>query len=167
MQVTRELTKYRDAKQCIMSGTPSLAAIIRSSNKETLEDYLVLWLVSINQKLNLLRPMPEGTLQETAHYLYTTYPYMTMADINLVFTRAITGKLGKMFESLSMAKVLTWFEEYAEERMEVAASLSMREHERYTVPNREKSLKDENKMLSHIAAGLASAGRKGGDDGEE
>ena len=148
---SRELMAYNKPELCMQSGTPTLGKIEREKGEKLLLDYLIAWLMSVNEKLNLARPMPSSTLEECAYYIFKNYPYLNMADINLVFTRAVSGQYGKMYESLSMAKVLEWFTDYTEERMGIAEGLSDQEHERLKGEPRQITVRDENIRLSNLA----------------
>ena len=148
---SRELMKFKNAELCIYSETPTLGMILREKGERVVLDYLVAWLISINEKLNVARPMPPNTLEECAFFIYQNYPHLNMADINLVFTRVLTGEGEKLYEGISMAKVLKWFLDYNEERMLRGAELSRVQHEKYESEPRTMSDRERNIRLGDIA----------------
>ena len=89
-----------------------------------------LWLISLNESLNLKRPLKPHQIDECAIRIVAKYRHVTISDINLIFNRAKEGEYGEFYESISIPKVLSWFKDYFDERCEVAASMSQMEHER-------------------------------------
>lgn len=71
--------------------------------------------------------MTPEQIDECAFYLIQDFYQLNLADINLVFTEAKKGRFGELYESLNMAKIISWFDVYKESRMETAATLSQRE----------------------------------------
>jgi len=93
-----------------------------------MEAYIKLWLVNLNDALGLKRPLTESQMDETAMMLVEDFKNLNMADINLIFRKMKTGEFGEYYESLNMAKVVSIFKSYFEERMNVAAQVSLENH---------------------------------------
>ena len=72
--------------------------------------------------------MSEGNIDFIAMNVISDFGNLTFSDINLVFTRAKKGHYGELYESLNTAKVLGWFTQYYEERLETAAEISLLKH---------------------------------------
>ena len=53
---------------------------------------------------------------------------LKMSDLTLMFKKIISGQYGEFYERLSIDKVLTFFREYLEERLNLAADNSLRNH---------------------------------------
>ena len=72
--------------------------------------------------MNLKRPLKESQIDEAAFLIISEFKNITIADINLIFKRAKMGHYGPMYEALSIDKIITWFRDYFEERMAIAAA---------------------------------------------
>ena len=83
----------------------------------------------LSRLLNLKTPLTEEAIDEIAEEIYRNYPFFRMSDICLIIWRIKTGKCGELYESLNIAKVLRWVNDYAEERYEECARLSLTEHQ--------------------------------------
>jgi len=75
--------------------------------------------------------MSPEQIEETATILVQEYPYLNLADINLVFRKIKKGEFGQLFAEIDGMKVLSWFEQYAHERMRTAADISMSQADRF------------------------------------
>ena len=124
----RIFKKVNSIEKSIALKLPSLTAYKKIIGDDKLEVVIKLWLVDLNNCLNLRRPMSEDNIDLIAIYVLNDYGNLTMSDINLIFTRAKTGAYGELYESLNTAKVLGWFSEYSESRMETAAEMNIVKH---------------------------------------
>lgn len=124
----RTFRKVNSIEKSIALKLPSLTAYKKIIGEDKLEVVIKLWLVDLNNCLNLRRPMSEDNIDLIAIYILSDYGNLTISDINLVFTRAKTGAYGELYESLNTAKVLLWFSEYSESRMETAAEMNLVKH---------------------------------------
>lgn len=75
--------------------------------------------------------MTDVQTQETAMLILESYPALTIADINLIFKKAKTGKFGPMYDRLDGQLILSWFDTYFDERCQAAANASIREADRF------------------------------------
>lgn len=71
--------------------------------------------------------MTPEQINECAWLIVSDFNALNIADINLIFTNAKKGRYGELYESLNMAKIISWFDVYKEQRMETAATMSQRE----------------------------------------
>lgn len=142
----RTFKKVNSIEKSIALKLPSLTSYKKIIGEDKLEVVIKLWLVDLNNCLNLRRPMSEDNIDLIAVYILNDYGNLTMSDINLVFTRAKTGAYGELYESLNTAKVLLWFSEYSESRMETAAEMNLLKHNHIKIKgnsNRSSERKDE------------------------
>ncbi len=103
--------------------------MIKFFGEQKVGAYIKLWIINLNENLNLKRPLKEHQIDETANLIVSEFRHVTIADINLIFKTAKMGGYGEFYESLSIDKILTWFKDYFKERCEVAAAESRREAE--------------------------------------
>lgn len=123
----KNLKHVTTVSKALTAGTPSIARMVKFFGETKVEAYIKLWLVSLNESVNLKRPLKENQIDECAIRIVSKHRHVTIADINIIFNRAKMGEYGEFFESLSMPKILKWFKDYFEERCEVAAFQSQRE----------------------------------------
>lgn len=88
--------------------------------------------IRLNRILNLKTPLTEEAIDCIADEIFRNYPFFRPSDIHLITWRIMTGKCGELYESLNIAKVLKWVDDYAEERSEECARLSLQRHYEYS-----------------------------------
>lgn len=115
----------------ISSSAPTLASIRREYSEDFQIAYVSVWIVNLNDFVNALRKMSPEQIEETATIIVQEYPYLNLADINLVFRKIKKGEFGQLFAEIDGMKVLSWFEGYAQERARTAADLSMSQGEKF------------------------------------
>lgn len=113
----------------INDNAPSLLKMKRLVGTEYIEAYVMAWLVDLNNSVNTKRGLKESQIREIAFKIVSKYGNLTIPDLNIIFGRAKEGGYGKLYESLSMDKILPWFEEYFDIRCEVAATIAARHHD--------------------------------------
>jgi len=104
--------------------------IVKDIGVGAAEGYIELWLINLNESLNLKRPMKETQISECSFLIVSEYLNITIADINIIFNNAKKGEYGEFFESLSMHKVLSWFREYFDERCNTSGEMVRENHEK-------------------------------------
>ena len=126
----RLFNKVTTVKKAIAlnGNAPSVGDILRAYGDSFIEAYIKIWLINLNDSLGLKRPLTESQMDETAMTIVEDYKNLNLSDINLVFKGMKTGEFGEYYESLNMAKVIGIFKEYFENRMTVAANMSLDNH---------------------------------------
>ncbi|MEI7526012.1 MAG: DUF6633 family protein [Mariniphaga sp.] len=139
----------------ISSSAPTLASIRREYSEDFQIAYVSVWIVNLNDFVNALRKMSPEQIEETATIIVQEYPYLNLADINLVFRKIKKGEFGQLFAEIDGMKVLSWFEQYAQERMRTAADISMSQadHFKQDLP-RVSDMVAINKIKNRQAIGL-------------
>ena len=124
----RSLSNCNTVSKAIQPNTHSLSAMVRDHGIQKIEAYIKIWLIDLNESLDLRRPLKPSQIDQITFFVVSKHRNFNIADINLIFTNAKTGKYGEFYESLSMAKVLSWFNEYSESRSDAAGELSYQNH---------------------------------------
>ena len=139
----------------LSSNAPTLASIRREYSEDFQIAYVSVWIVNLNDFVNALRKMSPEQIEETATIIVQEYPYLNLADINLVFRKIKKGEFGQLFAEIDGMKVLSWFEQYAQERMRTAADISMSQadHFKQDLP-RVSDMVAINKIKNRQAIGL-------------
>ena len=125
---SKPIVKIED---CIQSKLPSLAKIKKDEGAEKTASYIQLELIKLNELLNLRRPMTETQINFTAEVILDEFYMLNVADIKLVFKNILSGKCGNLYESLNPPKTLTIFREYVNQRMNLGAEMSERQHQEH------------------------------------
>lgn len=125
MQFVHKLKSVSDA---INAQAPTVAQAKRDCGEEFTHSLLMAWLVRLNELLGLKNSMSESQIQLCATHILKEFNYLKFSDLSLLFNRIITGQYGEFYESLTIAKVLTFFREYDKERTEVAIDEAERQH---------------------------------------
>lgn len=120
--------KLSTVDECMESKSPSIGTIIRERGKEFCEGFLLAWILNLNEILNLRRPMTDNQIKLCVKEIMNTYPSLKIADLTLLFKRIMAGEFGEFYESLSIPKVLTFFRDYNDERMNKAEEINMAKH---------------------------------------
>ena len=121
----RVFQKENTSALTLNSSAPTLASIRREYSEDFQIAYVSVWIVNLNDFVNALRKMSPEQIEETATIIVQEYSYLNLADINLVFRKIKKGEYGQLFAEIDGMKVLSWFEQYAQERMRTAAEISM------------------------------------------
>lgn len=121
----RVFQKENSPALALNSSAPTLASIRREYSEDFQIAYVSVWIVNLNDFVNALRKMTPEQIEETATIIVQEYPYLNLADLNLVFRKIKKGEFGQLFAEIDGMKVLSWFEQYARERMRTAADISM------------------------------------------
>jgi hypothetical protein len=121
MPVVRQITSV---SQALKAGTSSLAKIKKNIGTERVEDLIKVYLINLNEMLDLKKPLSENAMDSIAATLVTQYFSLTMVDVAYVLEKAARGEYGELYESITMPKVLKWFREYFDERCNTAEEQS-------------------------------------------
>ena len=78
--------------------------------------------------LNIKNTMSEDMIHSCSEAILEAYGYLTIPGVKNVFVDALRGVYGEFYESLAIPKVLKWFSEYAERRMEEFHSRNYSDH---------------------------------------
>lgn len=95
----------------------SLAAIKKKVGKNISLNILKIWLINLNDFLNISRKMNPTQVDETVNLIYDEFYYFKISDIALLMKRIKTGHYGQFYESIDGMKLMDMFYKYAQERV--------------------------------------------------
>lgn len=124
----KHANKLATVTQAMNAPAPTLGTIQRDKNYAFAHALIMGWLVYLNDILNLNKPMTEDQIELCAQEINNTYYSLKMSDLTYLFKKIISGQYGEFYESLTIAKVLSFFRSYFEERCEIAEEESTRHH---------------------------------------
>ena len=130
-KVQSDLRQVKTVRDAIMVKTPSLAKIRKQYGGKQIEAYIKIWLIELNEFINVARPLKEPQIDECARLIMSEYWGLTVADINLIFKTAKMGGYGELYSSLSINSILGWFGEYCNKRLSTAGEMSREGHDRH------------------------------------
>lgn len=87
--------------------------------------YIETWIVNISEFVNIGKNMNENQIYETAQMILDSYPYFTLADINLIFKKAKKGDFGQIYDRLDGQIIFSWFTKYDQLRCSEAEEQSI------------------------------------------
>ena len=134
--------KLKTIDEAINLPAPSINGIKRYYGGQFCENLVMLWLVYLNEILNLNKPMSEGQIRLCTSHLLNEYGYLKLTELTFIFKRVLSGEYGEFYERLGIDKLLTFFREYDKERFQFIVDERQREHAefRYTEQVNETSM---------------------------
>ena len=120
--------KVKTITEAMITESPTIGTFQREKGKGFTEGLIMMWLVYLNDLLNLNKPMTEDQIEMCATEITNEYYALKFSDLTLLYKRIISGSYGEFYESLSIPKVLSFFRQYFEERCDIAYDQSLRDH---------------------------------------
>lgn len=136
-----EVRKTITVAQVLAKGDTCTGLLARHIEPRRIEALIKLYLVRLNELLDLKRPLSEIAIDEIAATLMTgMYRNLSITDIAFVLQQAARGVYGEMYESLNVTKVIRWFDAYFQDRIAAAERMSELERSRHnSMLNRHRS----------------------------
>lgn len=106
---------------------PTIAEINNTYGSAFITAYLAGWIVNLREFINVGKAMTDEQCTMTATMIAQEYGNINLADINLIFKNAKLGKFGQFYDRLDGTMILSWFEQYFEDRCNMAAEISIQE----------------------------------------
>lgn len=72
--------------------------------------------------------MSQSQVEDACIMILSEFKQLTMTDITLIFRNAKTGVYGKFYERIGLQDVMTWFRDYFEDRQQISAQMSLKDH---------------------------------------
>jgi len=133
----------RTIEVALKEQSPSLALLAKEYTKNYVLAYIEMWILSLNEFVNIKYGMSPKQMKETAFYIYQDYFYFKISDLTLIFTNAKKGYFGEFLHSLDGSMILSWFKKYSEERADISESLGIQKSEEQKEPEQKRSSYDE------------------------
>ncbi|MCF8219793.1 MAG: hypothetical protein K9J21_12540 [Bacteroidales bacterium] len=130
-KIQKQLRKVSTVQAALEAETPSLAVINKKFGEDFTQAYIEGWIVHLREFLNIGRKMTDEQTQETAMLILDEYYNISIADINIIFKRAKLGRWGQIYDRLDGQLILSWFDEYFQERCKASQEKSILEADKY------------------------------------
>lgn len=98
--------------QVFNTNLPTIGTVKKVYGDDFAQAYIETWIVNISEFVNIGKNMNENQIYETAQMILDSYPYFTLADINLVFKKAKKGDFGQIYDRLDGQIIFSWFTKY-------------------------------------------------------
>ena len=122
----------KGVSDALSRNTVSLVDIKKGKGQAFLRSYIALWLIELNELLNLKNPLSEAQIT------------LCTEQISLIFKRIVSGEFGELYERISMPKLMSIFRQYDQERTEVVVTQNQQAHEQFRYQeNRTESYSDD------------------------
>ena len=122
-EATRAVTNPRKSVELAKSGqlyVPTVRLVVKDLGNLPMEALVRGELLKLNSVLNLARPMNETMIKTTAslvvQHILEDDCDITLADIRIIFERAMKGYYGEYFNGIGSADVIKWVNIYVNEK---------------------------------------------------
>ena len=141
-------TGIKGVSDALSRQTYSLIQIKKDKGEAFLRSYISLWLIYLNELLNLNKPLTEAQIRLCAEQIMADYHHLKLSELSFIFKRIVSGEFGELYERISMPKVMSIFRQYDQERTEVVIEKSQQAHEQFRYQeNRTESYDDDVQRL--------------------
>ena len=138
----------KGVSDALSRNTVSLVDIKKGKGQAFLRSYIALWLIELNELLNLKNPLSEAQITLCTEQIITDYSFLKLSELSLIFKRIVSGEFGELYERISMPKLMSIFRQYDQERTEVVVTQNQQAHEQFRYrENRTESYDDDLERL--------------------
>ena len=99
----------KGVSDAVSRKTVSLVEIKKNRGQAFLRSYIALWLIELNELLNLKNPLSEAQIKLCTEQIITDYSFLKLSELSLIFKRIVSGEFGELYERISMPKLMTIF----------------------------------------------------------
>ena len=139
--------------QVFNTNLPTMGTVKKVYGDDFAQAYIETWIVNISEFVNIGKNMNENQIYETAQMILDSYPYFTLADINLIFKKAKKGDFGQIYDRLDGQIIFSWFTKYNSLRCSEAEEQSINQGNYFK--DRDNRLNDRDTMkISDIKSRL-------------
>lgn len=137
--------KFTTVEDCVKvwegkAYVPSLARCIRELGQKKVEAMVKMYLIRLNMVTNAARPMTEQVIESIVpviveHITKDMEVTITLADLKIVFDRAMKGYYGTPYGGFTCQDICGWFDRYQREKIEaIDAVEARRKHDELSGP---------------------------------
>lgn len=112
----------------IKEGSPCLKRLAREEGLDNskIETLLKLHLVALDAFLKQKNGLSREEIDLVAEEIMDKYGFLiSFADINVIFRDAKLGRYGELYQQLSCAKIIKWFDDYVGQRQEMSYQMNL------------------------------------------
>lgn len=131
-QISSTFAEVRTVEEALQTQSPSLLSLTRREgvSRRAVQTLIKLHLVALDAFLKQKNGLTVDEIELIAEEVMEKYGWvLTMADVFLIFRNAKVGRYGELYNKLTCAKVICWFDDYATERCNTAEQMSRADDE--------------------------------------
>ena len=137
-------SSLKGVSDALSRQTLSLVQIKKGKGEVFLRSYISMWLIYLNEVLNLNNPLTEAQIELCAEQIMADYHHLKISELSLIFKRIVSGECGELYERISMPKIMNICRQYDQERTEVVVTQNQQAHEQFRYQeNRTESYSDD------------------------
>ena len=137
-------SSLKGVSDALSRQTLSLVQIKKGKGEVFLRSYISMWLIYLNEVLNLNNPLTEAQIELCAEQIMADYHHLKISELSLIFKRIVSGECGELYERISTPKIMNIFRQYDQERTEVVVTQNQQAHEQFRYQeNRTESYDDD------------------------
>ncbi len=137
-------SSLKGVSDALSRQTLSLVQIKKGKGEVFLRSYISMWLIYLNEVLNLNNPLTEAQIELCTEQIMADYSFLKISELSLIFKRIVSGEFGELYERISMPKIMNIFRQYDQERTEVVVTQNQQAHEQFRYrENRTESYDDD------------------------
>lgn len=137
-------SSLKGVSDALSRNTVSLVEIKKGKGEVFLRSYISMWLIYLNEVLNLNNPLTETQIELCAEQIMADYHHLKISELSLIFKRIVSGECGELYERISMPKLMSIFRKYEQERTDVVVTQNQQAHEQFRYQeNRTESYSDD------------------------
>ena len=141
-------SSLKGVSDALSRQTLSLVQIKKGKGGQFLRSYISMWLIYLNEVLNLNNPLTEAQIELCAEQIMADYHHLKISELSLIFKRIVSGECGELYERISMPKIMNIFRQYDQERTDVVVTQNQQAHEQFRYQeNRTESYDDDMQRL--------------------
>ena len=141
-------SSLKGVSDALSRQTLSLVQIKKGKGEQFLRSYISMWLIYLNEVLNLNNPLTEAQIELCAEQIMADYHHLKISELSLIFKRIVSGECGELYERISMPKIMNIFRQYDQERTDVVVTQNQQAHEQFRYQeNRTESYDDDMQRL--------------------
>ena len=116
VMIFKKYHKVNTVKKAINDDYIKLSQIKKKFGQESVEAYLAVLILNLNESLNIIRKLTNNQISEIAAFIYDDYYFLNLAELNLFFSRIKKGFYGQLYEGIDIVKIMDFFAQYKKER---------------------------------------------------
>ena len=128
MEAVKSLRDVKSIDDSIAARTPQMSLIKRVKGEKYVLGHLKLWIIYLQGNLNVKNKLTEDMIDLAAQTILDDFWWITISDIKTIVTDALMGRYGDFYESLSIPKLISWFDSYSKMKFARFSEGAMSDH---------------------------------------
>lgn len=117
-EIDKRLQVVKKSSDLIDLDSNSIALIRKHGGRAQIIEFLLIEIALLSKALNLNKDLPSEVIHMIAEEIEREYYQLSPTEVHYIFRNAKLGRYGTIKFSIGMQDVLSWFEQYSEERIQ-------------------------------------------------